>query len=1210
MINKYSAFLLSFIMLSVILFLYCGSQEDFYYSPLTSNIDGTIDTTINTSTETIVTQTTETIVTETTITTNDTVQSTTTDTTTPTTSSDTAQTTTAVSTSTDTTGSQTATSTPNNPPTVILSEPTDWICYVTDNDIHIAGTVTDTTGGIERIELYVHDTVTATLTATSVISYDYVDVSDGHYWFYAVAYDTYGLAGTSDVINVLVDLVDPAVHIISPTNGETVSPTIQLIGTSFDETWIDNVYVSIDGGTASIASGIDPWTYDPPTALTDGTHTITVASESACGQVSPYHTIQIIVDENLPSCRITYPPSFDCLSTSNFTMNGTAFDLSGIDFIHIYIDSTFSGTATGTTSWSYPINGLSGTHHTLSAIAFDINGSESTPHHIPMTIDLIDPTGSYITSFPVQHCSSSITISGTASDDHGIASILVNGQSAIITPDDWSVTLTGLFSGTNNINTVLYDHCGNTSSLPQQIVVVDSDIPSGGPTFSVAGSCLYNWTNITISGSVTDSTSIDYVEYTVYDSSAVIITSGTTVPTGTTPPYSWSYTFNIPYSDTFEISHTAYDSCGNSAHLYSETFTVHDILTDIFPDSMYYEDSNIGYSIPLAGTYNMASCYIDGTISYTINGDATKYGVDNMSGGVWSSADITTGLVPDSTNSIEVTIEAGSMTATKVIIVVLSDAAGDIIVNNLDDTLISNYLSSGFIRGTASDPDGLDYVEFSFDGGPYHLTHGTDVWDIMIPSGTQALTAGFNTWQNFTHHSVVLRVVDVNGGETLSPVYNFIKAPNHDINGDGYSDVVVGAPNYTVSINNEGSILVYYGSAAGINTTYDHVFPAGLAAGDKFGYSVAFAGDVDGNGFADVVVGTPFMDYPPYNNSGAIYIYPGSQSGLMLMNTKINCPIPENSGKFGISVAGAGDVNGDGYDDVVVGANGMECSGNPNSGTAYVYYGENTGSLPSFDKIINPDCLSGNQFGTSVSTAGDMNNDSYADIVVGSPFADGGASSSGKIWVFDGQTGGIDLAGNPLQMPSPTSNVQFGMFVSCAGDVDNDGYTDVLTGAAQADNHQGISYLFHGTVSIIVERFNPAAVAYDYFGETGSIAGDVDADGHTDVLFGAYGAPNGSFYGAAYLYMGEAVNGLSSIDFQIDNPGGNTADMFGKAIASAGDVNGDGFGDVIIGAPDYNTDQGAAYLFYGETAGLPYTPNETLADSSLGTAQIGFSLAN
>ena len=194
-----------------------------------------------------------------------------------------------------------------------------------------------------------------------------------------------------------------------------------------------------------------------------------------------------------------------------------------------------------------------------------------------------------------------------------------------------------------------------------------------------------------------------------------------------------------------------------------------------------------------------------------------------------------------------------------------------------------------------------------------------------------------------------------------------------DVNGDGFADVIVGFGAAWVSL--------YLGGATGLATT-----PASTITGPDdnssadFGNSVAGAGDVNGDGFADVVVGSPGSNGPDggVGGTGRIYVYLGSAAGLVSTPANLINGL-DRLGEFGNAVESAGDVNGDGYSDVIVGAEGA----NNMDGRVYVYLGSATGLATSPASVLMLGSGMGTSFGSTVAGAGDVNGDGYADVVVG-----------------------------------------------------------------------------------------------------------------------------------------------------------------------------------------------------------------------------------
>ena len=412
-------------------------------------------------------------------------------------------------------------------------------------------------------------------------------------------------------------------------------------------------------------------------------------------------------------------------------------------------------------------------------------------------------------------------------------------------------------------------------------------------------------------------------------------------------------------------------------------------------------------------------------------------------------------------------------------------------------------------------------------------------------------------------------------GENGGDYFGYSVAPAGDVNGDGFSDVLVAAPDYN---SGRGKAYVYHGSPAGLGLS-----PAwsavGENGGDYFGISVASAGDVNGDGFADVLVGAV-----GYNSSrGKAYVYHGSPAGLGLSPSW--SAVGENGGdNYGYSVASAGDVNDDGFSDVLVGA----WTYNSYRGKAYVYHGSPAGlGLSPAWSALGENVR--DYFGWSVASAGDVNGDGFADVLVGACYHNSGR---GKAYVYHGSPAGLGLS-PAWSAVGENSGDYFGNSVASAGDVNGDGFADVLVGARWYNSDRGKAYVYHGSALGLTPAFDwsaPGANADDRFGFSISTAGDVNADGYSDVLVGAWGydEQDANDKGKAYLFPG-SPQGLSASPLWSVS-GENPGDRLGWSVAPAGDVNGDGFADVIVGARGHNVSRGKAYVFHGSAAGLSASP--------------------
>ncbi len=431
-----------------------------------------------------------------------------------------------------------------------------------------------------------------------------------------------------------------------------------------------------------------------------------------------------------------------------------------------------------------------------------------------------------------------------------------------------------------------------------------------------------------------------------------------------------------------------------------------------------------------------------------------------------------------------------------------------------------------------------------------------------------------------------------------------------DVNGDGYGDVLVGAPRYDNGELDEGRAFVYMGSPAGLAGT-----PAWTAEGDQegasFGISAATAGDVNGDGYSDIIVGSHLYDNGEINE-GAAFVYLGSSTGLATTpawTTESN----QADAFLGLPAQTAGDVNGDGYSDVVVGASFFD-GGQVEEGRAYVYEGSAAGLSDTPAWIAEGDQVNA-LFGTWVASAGDVNGDGFSDVAVGASFFSNGEEREGRAYVYQGSADG--LATTPAwTAESNQADARFGGRVETAGDVNGDGYSDIIVGAHLYHNGQsseGGAFLYQGSPAGLA--VSPAWTAESnqagaQFGISVGTAGDVNSDGFSDVIVSAYWYENGqAAEGRAFVYLGSA-EGLSTLpDWTAE--GDRVGARFGSQVGTAGDVNGDGYSDVIVGAYQFSNGQveeGRAFLFYGNGGGgLVRLPRQARTDDSAPISLLGTS---
>ncbi len=380
-------------------------------------------------------------------------------------------------------------------------------------------------------------------------------------------------------------------------------------------------------------------------------------------------------------------------------------------------------------------------------------------------------------------------------------------------------------------------------------------------------------------------------------------------------------------------------------------------------------------------------------------------------------------------------------------------------------------------------------------------------------------------------------------GESTSNFFGNSISPAGDVNGDGFSDVIVGAYGYNFTT---GKAYIYFGGNT-IDNVADVVLPA-EASGNAYGISVSTAGDVNADGYSDVIVGAPF-----YNSGrGRAYIYFGG-------NTMDNVPDVVMTGagssdEFGRAVSDAGDLNGDGFSDVAVSSFSVN--------KIYIYYGG-----AAMNNVH--DVLISSVFLSSVASAGDVNGDGYSDLIVGQTL------SNGNAFIY---YGGDNMDSNSdIALSGEANGSLFGASVSSAGDMNGDGYADVIIGASGMNSNTGKAYVFLGgeEMDLIPDVSMIGEAISNVFGQSVSAAGDINRDGFSDVIVGASGY--NSNVGKTYVYFGGQIPN-NSYDIIMK---GEAVSKFGDEVESAGDMNGDGYSDLFVGAKEFNSNTGRTYFYSG-----------------------------
>ncbi|PUE06853.1 hypothetical protein B9Z51_13055 [Limnohabitans sp. T6-5] len=651
----------------------------------------------------------------------------------------------------------------------------------------------------------------------------------------------------------------------------------------------------------------------------------------------------------------------------------------------------------------------------------------------------------------------------------------------------------------------------------------------------------------------------------------------------------------------------------------------------------------------IVGNYGTLVIGADGSYTYTVNQSNATVQALNISSTALN--DVFTYTIKDS----------GGLTSTATLTVAVNGANdAPIVANAIADTIGYVGLALSYTVPAASfsdvDSSSLTYTAVVVDANgnalatqPGWLSFNSSTLTVSgtPPVGTNTLrvkvTASDGALSASDVFDIVINTAAMTGqavGDKLGQSLSFAG----DVNGDGYDDVIVGAPYADASAADAGRAYVLFGSSTGLPTQVDM---AALVAGtftqgflingpsfnDQAGYGVSAAGDVNGDGLSDLLVGAPGSDPNSLTDSGSMYVVYGkttsSAVNLSALTSGTSTQGYVMQGWVANSYAGTnvnylGDVNGDGIADVLI----------SEQSRAYVVYGKTNSNTVNLSALTGAAGTGGFVFDTgaydlhnsanTISAAGDVNGDGLADIIVG-------GIDSGRAYVIYGQTGTARV--DATAMTAGTSSAgfvingqiaeNFAYSVSTAGDVNGDGLADLVVGANTADPVAGAdagkSYVVFGKTGTTAVNISAIAAgsggfvingqcASDKSGESVSYAGDINGDGLADLLVSA---PNGdlpsiSNVGRTYVVFGKTSGTAVDLSAIAAGSGGFAMNgqvasaIIGFHVTHAGDLNGDGYDDLAVSSKTASN-TGQAYIVYGTSNYV----NTTLA---LGTGMLASEL--
>ena len=1141
--------------------------------------------------------------------------------------------------------------------------------YTSDASPQLTGTVSDT-HGVAGIEVTVDgNAYTATDNGDGTWTLDAgtisPDLTEGVYDVSVSATDALGNVGADASTDELtVDQTAPVLTIDDP--GTTTDSSPQITGTIDDVDPTAMVEVDVNGSFyEAVNNGDGTWTLPAGTitpALTQGSYAVQARGTDTAGNVGVTNTPATLTINQAPVLTI------DPLTTSDQTpqITGTIVDDNTTADITVTVNGIeYTATNNGDGTWTLADDTITpaladGTYDITASVTDDSGntGVDSTTDEL-----VIDTTTPVVTVDTLISNVASPELTGTVTGYDVTIEVTVDGNS-------YTPTLNGdgtwtLAAGTisPDLTDGVYD-VAVTATNAAQTPGVGTDATTDELTIDTTQPVvtfikrLTSDSTPTLTGSVTDNDPDTAVQVTIngvgtYDA----LNNGD----GTWTLYGYMIATPIPRG-IYDITVTAEDSAGNAGvKVQTSGMNIQPAAFTVNVDPLTTGDT----TPQLTGTIDDPAA----AIKVTVNGTTYNTAVNNGDG-TWTLADDTIGpaladgsylVIVTGTidwNTVGTEVEGGLVIDTSPPVVtvdqtITSDSTPQL-TGTIDDTTATiNVTVNGYTFTATNNGDGTwtlanNTITPALTGGTYDVS--VEATDELGNVGTDASVDELQITAPIISSLDLNDLFAVNGGDgsegtvfqgvTQDDLAGNSAASLGDINGDGFDDIIIGAPGADPIGDSDGVAYVIFGSASGFSAEFDLSTLDGtngfridaLGLRDDLGVSVSTAGDLNGDGLDDIVIGADKAD-PGVFNEGAAYVIYGSTSSFgatfdlstldgtngFVFNGEAN------SDRAGFSVNTAGDVNGDGLDDLVVGSLNGDDGVTADTGRAYVIFGS-TAAMPAALTAASLDGTvgfivtgetTGDQTGFSVGSAGDVNGDGISDLLIGAP---GVNSDTGAVYVIFGTTAGfsaeINVASldgtNGFAVEGDAVDMQLGFSVSTIGDLNGDGLADLLIGAPASNSSAstGGAYVIYGsdaafsatipvasldgTNGFVILGNNNSATGAEYTGFNVSGVGDVNGDGLDDMLIGApYGNKSGAYEnGQSYLVFGRSIGFGATLD--LANVPGDTGlvingrgfqDHAGRYVHAAGDVNGDGYDDLLVAARDADANgvnnAGETYLIYG-----------------------------